>query len=250
MLGASYLKSRTSTSIQSRLVCELRRNRDAADRRRGSTSLGGEHRIHIGSRAASRSLARHIEAFAFGSNGAVVVADTDLWLTDLFGGVYGDIELGDRLRIYAGVGPTLQFGSIDYDYDDPVLGHVSINDDGFGTGYYSPSASSSRSAQAMAIGASYRYVDSNIDFAADQRHGLEAGSVHVDLHAKLLSASDSSRTVDETEVLATLELTPSKLDAEMFERVVRGCDDAAHDTTTQSCNSRSVVARDGRQGRS
>jgi len=127
--------------------------------------LGGEHRIHIGLEGGfTLGWQGNIEAFAFGSNGAVVVADTDLWLTDLFGGVYGDIELGDRLRIYAGVGPTLQFGSIDYDYDDPVLGHVSINDDGFGTGYYSRIGIEFTISPGMAIGASYRYVDSNIDF--------------------------------------------------------------------------------------
>jgi len=62
------------------------------------------------------------------------------------------------------VGPTLQFGSIDYDYDDPVLGHVSINDDGFGTGYYSRIGIEFTISPGMAIGASYRYVDSNIDF--------------------------------------------------------------------------------------
>jgi len=60
---------------QSRLVCELRRNRDAADRRRGSTSARGEHRIHIGLEGGfTLGWQGNIEAFAFGSNGAVVVA--------------------------------------------------------------------------------------------------------------------------------------------------------------------------------
>jgi opacity protein-like surface antigen len=127
--------------------------------------LGGKQHVHVGLEGGfTLGFRSDIEAFALGSNGAVVVADNDVFLTDIFGGIYGDIDFGGSVRIYAGVGPTFQFAQIDYDYDDPVLGHVHINDDGFGTGYYSRVGVEFSVGPGMAFGVGYRYVDSSADF--------------------------------------------------------------------------------------
>ena len=105
-----------------------------------------------------------IQAFALGSNGAAVVADNDVLLTDLFIGAFGDVYLGPRVRIYGGVGPTLQFANVDYEYNDPVFGHVHIHDDGFGTGYYTRVGVEFQMSTGMALGFGFRYVDSSVDF--------------------------------------------------------------------------------------
>ena len=133
----------------------------------------GKRRIHFGIEGGfSFGFRSNIEAFAFGSNGAVVVTDNDVFLTDLFLGAYSDADLGQSFRIYGGVGPVLQFGSIDYDYQDPVLGQVRVNDDGFGTGYYGRVGFEFKLSPASAIGMSYRYVDSNLDFGG-LVHGMD-----------------------------------------------------------------------------
>ena len=128
-------------------------------------AFAGERAVHFGLEGGfTLGWENDIQAFALGSNGAAVVADNDVLLTDLFIGAYGDINLGQKVRLYAGIGPTLQFASVDYEYDDPVFGHVHVNDDGFGTGYYSRIGIELMMRPGMALGFGFRYIDSSVDF--------------------------------------------------------------------------------------
>jgi len=83
---------------------------------------------------------------------------------DFFGGAFADLALGEKLRAYAGVGPVLQFGQIDFEYQDPINGHVRIYDSGFGTGYYTRIGLEFQINPKMSIGAGFRYVDTSVDF--------------------------------------------------------------------------------------
>jgi hypothetical protein len=103
-----------------------------------------------------------VVAFSAGGGGLAIAADTNSFLADFFGGVYADTLLG-RLRLYASVGPTLQFATLDLDWSDNN-GFHSINEDGFGYGWYSRAGLEFLVRPGTWIGFGGRYVDSTIDF--------------------------------------------------------------------------------------
>jgi len=70
-------------------------------------------------------------AFAVGGGGAVVAIDVDLYLLEFFGGPFASVFLGDKLRLYGGVGPLVQFA----DYQQSGNG-MSDDGSGFGVGWY------------------------------------------------------------------------------------------------------------------
>lgn len=108
-----------------------------------------------------------VEAIVIGSGGAIIAAENDFLLLDLFGGVFADLPLGERLRVYAGVGPLLQFGAVDAEWDDPVLGDVSVHEDAFGKGYYARAGFEIALDYGTSVGLGLRFVDSEIDPSGD-----------------------------------------------------------------------------------
>ena len=67
-------------------------------------------------------------AFVVGGGGAAVAVDTDLLIFELFGGPFASTFLGDKVRVYGGAGPLLQWASFDQDVGD--------GGSGFGSGVY------------------------------------------------------------------------------------------------------------------
>jgi opacity protein-like surface antigen len=96
----------------------------------------------------------------------VVRLDNELVLWDLFGGVFADAMLGERVRVYAAAGPLLQVGSIDSRWDDPISGPQRVDDDGFGGGLYARGGIELALRPGLFIGLGYRVVDSQLDFGS------------------------------------------------------------------------------------
>jgi hypothetical protein len=86
--------------------------------------FGLEAMLSIGWRA-------NAAAFASGSGGAVLAVNVDLVILDLFGGPFINKFIGDNVRVYASIGPLLEFA--DYDQSSNIA-HESGT--GFGAGGY------------------------------------------------------------------------------------------------------------------
>ena len=52
-----------------------------------------------------------------GGGGTVVIVNYDnrMWMVDFFGGPYASLMLGEKVRIYGGVGPTIVWAGLEYD---------------------------------------------------------------------------------------------------------------------------------------
>lgn len=70
-------------------------------------------------------------AFASGSGGAVVAADIDLLLVELYGGPFANLFLGDSARVYVSAGPVMDWAR--YDQSGASLDGTG---NGFGLGVY------------------------------------------------------------------------------------------------------------------
>ncbi len=73
-----------------------------------------------------------LEAFASSGGSAVAVFDVSLLVVEIYGGPFVSLFAGDRLRLYAGAGPLLQW--VGYDQDEDSAEEESA--DGSGGGVY------------------------------------------------------------------------------------------------------------------
>jgi hypothetical protein len=104
-----------------------------------------------------------VDAVALGSGGVLQEADTDLFLTELFGGPFVALNLSPRARVYLSGGLTLDFTSIYYQWDDPTGGHIHGYDTGFGDGYYGRTGLEFQVAPGTWFGVGVRRVESSLD---------------------------------------------------------------------------------------
>lgn len=100
------------------------------------------------------------------NGGAFLDADNDLVVADLFVGAAADLLLGERLRLYAGAGPLLQFASIEADWDDPLQGPVRLDEDGFGGGTYARAGLEIELDSGLCLGLGVRFVNSSVDLGS------------------------------------------------------------------------------------
>lgn len=99
------------------------------------------------------------------SGGTVVGAfDVSLLLVELYGGPFVSRNLGDEARIYAAVGPLLQF--VEYDQDDPATGE-SEDEEGIGGGVYARGGLEFRLPSGKLVGFGVRWTDSTIDLGQE-----------------------------------------------------------------------------------
>jgi hypothetical protein len=101
-------------------------------------------------------------AVAAGNGTVVVVSDNDYLLADVFAGLYVNVDLGERWRIYGGAGPLLQYGRIDLEYIDESNNLIDVGGDGFGLGTY-VRAGIERTIGATTVGIGARWMRSSID---------------------------------------------------------------------------------------
>jgi hypothetical protein len=107
-------------------------------------------------------------AVAIGSGGAAVAVDVSTFTTELYGGPFANIFLGDKARVYASVGPMLQWAS--YDQEGPF-----VDDDGsgFGHGYYARTGIEFMIGNRSMVGLGVRWSDSEVDLGSTGDLDLE-----------------------------------------------------------------------------
>lgn len=108
-----------------------------------------------------------VQAVVVDSGSVLVAAENDFLLVDLFVGAFADLSLGERLRLYAGAGPLLQWASIDVEWNDTLAGDVSVDESGFGGGYYARTGFEFALGSGLSLGLGVRYLDSSVDPGGD-----------------------------------------------------------------------------------
>lgn len=98
------------------------------------------------------------EAFVIGGGGAAVAVDVDLLVLEFFGGPFASLFLGDRLRVYGGAGPLLQFA----DYEQEGNG-LADDGSGFGSGWYARTGLEFTLPSRTLIGFGVRWSDTTVD---------------------------------------------------------------------------------------
>jgi len=98
-------------------------------------------------------------------NSVVIVADNDVLLADLFGGLYINRYIGRNLRLYGGVGPLLQYGRIDLEYIDQFNELQGIKESGWGVGLYARAGLEVNLAPGTYVGVGVRWIDSHVNMS-------------------------------------------------------------------------------------
>ena len=98
-------------------------------------------------------------AFVVGGGGAAVAVDTDLLIFELFGGPFASTFLGDKVRVYGGAGPLLQWASFDQDVGD--------GGSGFGSGVYARTGIEFMLQHRTLLGFGLRWSDSTVDLGGN-----------------------------------------------------------------------------------
>lgn len=98
------------------------------------------------------------EAFVVGGGGAAVAIDVDLLIFDFYGGPFVSTFLGDKLRLYAGAGPILEWA--DYEQENNLFhDHGS----GFGYGWYARTGLEFVLPSRTLLGFGARWSDTEVD---------------------------------------------------------------------------------------
>jgi len=101
-----------------------------------------------------------LEAFVVGGGGAVIALSADVLVVDVFGGPFLSKLFGDRVRVYAGAGPLLQF--LEYSQEDDS-GDLDDDGSGFGAGYYTRGGIEFLLPSGTLVGFGVRYSSSEVD---------------------------------------------------------------------------------------
>ncbi|MFT5049416.1 MAG: opacity protein-like surface antigen [Chlamydiales bacterium] len=104
------------------------------------------------------------EAVVIDTGTVLVLADNNMRIFDLSGGLFVGTTTRRGMRIYAGAGPLLQYGHIDLDLGESINGRGSLTEDGLGFGYYSRAGVEIETSPGTTVGFVVRWVDSSIDF--------------------------------------------------------------------------------------
>jgi hypothetical protein len=134
--------------------------------------FGLEGMLSIGWRA-------NAAAFATGSSGAVVAVDVDLVILDLFGGPFVSKFLGDNVRVYASVGPLLEWASYD---QQSTLSNASGT--GFGAGGYARAGIEFALPSRTMIGLGARWSQTSVSLSDN------LGNLHLDGVQALFTVSE------------------------------------------------------------
>lgn len=138
----------------------------------GQWKLGGE-RVDLGLEGLMSFAWRgDAEAFVIGG-GAAVAIDVDLFLFELFGGPFASMFLGDKLRLYGGAGPLMQWA----DYSQSGSG-LADDGSGFGVGWYARTGLEFLLPSRALLGFGVRWSDTTVDLGGNlgdlELEGLQA----------------------------------------------------------------------------
>ncbi|MEM9382146.1 MAG: hypothetical protein AAGB93_19480 [Planctomycetota bacterium] len=99
-------------------------------------------------------------AFVVGGGGAQVAVSLDLFILEFFGGPFLSIPLGERFRVYGGLGPLIQFAQYHQSSIEQALNGSSS---GFGVGGYVRGGFEIEMSPGSYIGLGVRWYDSTVD---------------------------------------------------------------------------------------
>lgn len=96
-----------------------------------------------------------------------VAVDIDMSLFDLYGGPFISMNLGEKIRVYGGVGPMMQFANYNHKNNRPSSDPLHVNDSGtgFGLGWYSRLGAELAISRGMMVGLGGRWIDSTVDLS-------------------------------------------------------------------------------------
>ena len=126
--------------------------------RPGKLSLGVEGGFIMGWQG-------NVQTVVVGGGAIAVSANNDLFLMEGFAGLYADMLLGDKLRVYAGAGGLLDYAHADLNYNDPTFGYINANSDGFGSGVYTRAGFDFPLQSGMRLGFCWRWFDTHINMS-------------------------------------------------------------------------------------
>jgi hypothetical protein len=109
----------------------------------------------------------NVETVFVGSGGVAVTGSNDMFLTEGFGGLYADLLLGQKARVYAGAGGLIDWAIVDVTYADPTLGFFDLSGSGFGFGWYTRAGFEFLLQSGMAVGFCWRWFDTSIDIGGN-----------------------------------------------------------------------------------
>ncbi len=98
-------------------------------------------------------------------NSIVIVADNDVLLSDLFGGLYLNKYIGKSLRLYGGAGPLLQYGRVDVEYIDKFGVPQGVKGSGWGVGLYARAGLEVELGRGTYVGVGVRWIDSHVNMS-------------------------------------------------------------------------------------
>ena len=90
--------------------------------------------------------------------------DNTMYLINLYYGLYGSINIGDKARLYAGAGGMLNWGSMDIGSDSDTLADESVS--AFGFGPYARTGLEFELPNGDLIGVGGRWLSSNVDLTS------------------------------------------------------------------------------------
>jgi hypothetical protein len=102
-----------------------------------------------------------------GNDEAPVPSRNRLFGADGFVGVFGDTWLTDELRVYAGVGPLLQYAKMNVEYQDVDNLTRDLEDEGFGGGGYVRGGIEYAIDNYTLVGLGVRQLRSSVDLGGD-----------------------------------------------------------------------------------
>jgi hypothetical protein len=111
--------------------------------------------------------AGNVETIVVGGGGVAITGSNDLFLTEGFGGLYADVMLGQKVRLYGGAGGLIDWAIVDLTYSDPGSGFFDLSGSGFGFGWYTRAGFELLLQSGMAVGFCWRWFDTSIDIGGD-----------------------------------------------------------------------------------
>lgn len=94
--------------------------------------------------------------------GDELATETEVWLVDAFAGIFANKFLARGFRVYAAVGPLLQWGSVELKAEDDD-GGFDLDDSGIGVGFYARAGFEIPIFEGSSAGLGVRWVSSSVD---------------------------------------------------------------------------------------
>ena len=93
--------------------------------------------------------------------------EDNLWIGDLFAGAFATLWFDGGARAFAGAGPLLHYGFVEYEFDDEGGDFVHVHESGFGSGVYARTGFEVPLWDNTWAGLQVRWLEADLDFNGD-----------------------------------------------------------------------------------